>query len=162
MCGWGKKIAYIRFVWDGTALCWLLAENLESGTAASAIELQTALGPECNEDKWVSFGSWMALKVEAVTNAGTVNSVQISSQEVGLLFFTYISVHYFGLQATLSIYWIVWVCKAVYCLGPWIWHWFHFLDSLTLTTKWRAIQYKSEYCLFIYVTIPYKLSQGIR
>lgn len=46
----------------------------------------------------------MALKVEVVTNAGTVNAVQNDSQEVGVLFCTYINVRYSGLWATLSVY----------------------------------------------------------
>lgn len=39
----------------------------------------------------------MALKVEVVTNAGTVNAVQNDSEEVGVLFCTYINVGYSGL-----------------------------------------------------------------
>lgn len=146
MCGWGKKIAYIRFVQDGSALCWHLAEDLESGTAARATELQTAWGSECNEDKWVP-----VVKVEAVMNAGTLNAALIGLEEVGFLSCMYINVHYSGLQATLSVYWKVWVFKALcYCLGPWIWHWFHVLASLVLTTKHTGLLYKSKYFVLLH------------
>lgn len=46
----------------------------------------------------------MALKVEAVMNAGTLNAVQIGLQEVGVfLSSAYINVHYSGLQALNSL-----------------------------------------------------------